>query len=512
MNTNNKKLRIAIIGSGISGIATAHVLKKNGFEVVVFERSVKPGGVWATAYPDVHLQNIYTQYHLSDFPWPVKPDFHPSGIQIFAYLSLAIERLELDVRLQHEVVALTDNAQGWLVKYRNNGLDTEQQFDFAIISTGHYTQNKNHPLLDGEEDFAGNIITELDIKDLSVFNNKKTVVAGFGKTALDITTFATEHATEVHHVFRSPHWVVSEKVLGLHFTHLLFNRFGTVMMRSWAHPTAAERFLHRRLKFLVMGFWKMLTAVFRFQVKKHGRGKSKDAKERLKTILPKNNLIVDIGSRTALFPEKYLPMLAKGTIIPHHAALKGFTKEAIVLADGTSVPCDLVVLCLGFCSPKFRFLPQQYRDLLEKESDGTQLYRHLIHPRIPKLAFAGFNHGFMHVPMAEVGAQWIAAMLLGELQLPTAEAMEESCKKVSQWKKDNMNFEPARAYATSTRFQQYLDILLKDIGVSPYRKMPNIFAEIFSRYKATDYKNITEEYISVRKKTKKQLTPVNVNT
>src|SRR6185436_15282886 len=102
-----KGSRIAVIGAGISGIATANILKKNGFEAVVFEKSAKLGGVWATAYPAVHLQNIYTQYHLSDLDWSVKPDLHPTGEQILQYLYEVVNHFKLDVRLGHEVIRLT---------------------------------------------------------------------------------------------------------------------------------------------------------------------------------------------------------------------------------------------------------------------------------------------------------------------------------------------------------------------------------------------------------------------
>ncbi|MEO8354579.1 MAG: hypothetical protein ABI621_01565 [Chloroflexota bacterium] len=43
---------------------------------------------------------------------------------------------------------------------------------------------------------------------------------------------------------------------------------------------------------------------------------------------------------------------------------------------------------------------------------------HLIHPRIPRLAFAGFNHGYMHVTSLEIGTLWLCAYLRGELELP----------------------------------------------------------------------------------------------
>jgi cation diffusion facilitator CzcD-associated flavoprotein CzcO len=57
-------VRVAVIGAGISGITAAHVLKKNGFEGVVYEKADRPGGVWAVAYPQITLQNLRQHYHL----------------------------------------------------------------------------------------------------------------------------------------------------------------------------------------------------------------------------------------------------------------------------------------------------------------------------------------------------------------------------------------------------------------------------------------------------------------
>jgi cation diffusion facilitator CzcD-associated flavoprotein CzcO len=103
-----KGSRIAVIGAGISGISAANILKKNGFLPTVFEKHEKVGGVWATAYPGVHLQNIYTQYHLSDFDWPFQPDLHPTGEQTMRYLTTAVEYLKLDIRLGHEVMEVRE--------------------------------------------------------------------------------------------------------------------------------------------------------------------------------------------------------------------------------------------------------------------------------------------------------------------------------------------------------------------------------------------------------------------
>ncbi|NJK57937.1 MAG: NAD(P)-binding protein [Pleurocapsa sp. SU_5_0] len=48
---SQKNKRIAVIGAGISGIAAANVLKKQGYEAVIFKKSTVIGGVWAVAYP-----------------------------------------------------------------------------------------------------------------------------------------------------------------------------------------------------------------------------------------------------------------------------------------------------------------------------------------------------------------------------------------------------------------------------------------------------------------------------
>jgi hypothetical protein len=68
-----------------------------------------------------------------------------------------------------------------------------------------------------------------------------------------------------------------------------------------------------------------------------------------------------------------------------------------------------------------------------------------------------------------------------------------------------MAFEPTRSYLILTRFQQYLDTLLLDLDVNPYRKMPNLLSEIFARYDSSDYASVIKEY---EEKMAKRLTPL----
>lgn len=508
--SSSGRKRVAIIGAGISGLAHADVLERCGFSVVLFERSERLGGVWARAYPDVTLQNTWWGYHLSSFPWPFTPDEHPTGAQILRYLEALVETRKLDVRLSHDVVSAREaEGGGWTVVAQGPAGEHTEHFDHLVVSVGQYTEGKHSLELEGASTFSGTIITEREIGDLSRFDGKRVVVVGFGKSALDMATFAAPRAAIVHHVFRTPRWTLPRMIYGVHYTKLLFNRFGSVMMTGWAHPTAAERFLHRRTS-VVAGFWGMLEAVFTSIIRREGAGHGAAGDARIAAVMPEHPLLPDLRSAAALATPGYYRHVGAGTIQPHRAEVIGLSKDGVRLSNGEELAADVVVLSVGSRSPSFPFLDAKTRALLEAEADGVQLYRHVVHPRLPTLGFAGFNHGFLHVPAAEIGALWLAALWRGELTLPSAEDMERDVEHVRAWKRANIHFEPSRSCAVNTRFQQYLDIMLADLRLSPYRKLPNVFAEVFGPYRPADYVGVVDEHL--KRPRGKALTPVSLPT
>ena len=111
-----------------------------------------------------------------------------------------------------------------------------------------------------------------------------------------------------------------------HYTSLMFTRFGTVMMPSWAHPTAPERFLHKRLGFIVSGVWKFVSQIFRLQASVHGLRRGRAARHRLRTVLPRHVFVGDLRSAFALAPTGYYRLIAEGRILPYHSELSGFSR------------------------------------------------------------------------------------------------------------------------------------------------------------------------------------------
>lgn len=489
--------RVAIIGAGIAGLAHADVLERYGYTCVLFERAARAGGVWAQTYAGVTLQNTWWDYHLSSFPWPFEPELHPTGAEVLRYLEALVEARGFDLRLQHEVVAVREQPDGtWEVRFRvaDEPEARTEHFDRVVVSVGLYL-DKARPQLPGEASFQGRVMTERDLQDGTELEGARVVVVGFGKSALDMATLATSSAAAVHHVFRTPRWTVPRRLFGVPSTSLLFNRFGSVWMPSWVHPSVFERFLHRRT-LLIAAFWRTLQAVLATLARWQARGTGAEGAARLETVLPDHAFLPDLRSASALTPPGYYAHVASGGIQPHHAEVVGFTEAGLQLADGAVIEADVVVLSIGSRPPTFPFLAPEVRALLESESDGAQLYRHLVHPELPTLGFAGFNASFMFVPGAEIGALWLAALWDGKLELPSTEAMKRATAHVRRWKREHLHFEPSRARSVNTRFQQYLDVLLTDLGVNPYRKLPNVVAEVVAPYAPADYAGVVDEFLA----------------
>jgi dimethylaniline monooxygenase (N-oxide forming) len=487
--------RIAIIGSGVSGIASARVLKRFGHEVIVYERSDRIGGVWAIAYPAVRLQNIAEHYRLSDFPWPFAVDEHPTADQILRYLRAAIDHFGIDVRPRHEIAAMEELPDGWQCEIVTPRGTVLERFDHVIVATGQYSGEQSDLGIPGRDRFTGQVLTERQIPDLSIFDGKTVAVVGFGKTALDLATFAVERGAAVHHVFRSPRWLIPRILFGSRMNLAVAKRVAAFMMPAWVHSNPFEAVIHRWFGFLVAGYWRGTEGAIRLATGLHPFH-PKDVRARMRELEPDRPLTYQIRA-AGIPPDDYHRMVLAGRIIPHRGAVTAYAERGLLLDGGKEVPADIVVLAIGHKQPRFPYLPQSYRDLLASEPDGVQLYRHLIHPRIPRLAFAGFNHSFLHISCVEVSMIWYAAAIAGDLALPPPDEMEASAARVSQWKRDNTLFELTRSYGLATRFHNYIDVLLRDLGVR-HRRKASRFAESTETYYPADYAGVFDEYQAVR--------------
>ncbi len=491
-------MRIAVIGSGVSGIGAAKVLSRLGHEVIIYEKASRIGGVWALAYKQVRLQNVAAHYRFTDFDWPFPVDEHPGVADVMAYLEAAIVHYDLDIRLGHEVVSMSETPEGWQLRIASDGGDIKEQFDRVIIAAGLFSGAQAEMNLAGATDFEGQILTERTLAEegasnLTALAGKRVAVIGFGKTAVDLASMAADGGAEVIHVFREPRWLLPRRVLGRNLADIAAARMSTRMSPSWVHWDRGEAAMHKYFPLTVKAYWKGSEWLFRATMGLHPLYFDPKVRKRMAALLPEQALTYQMRAAAALAPDRYFDQVRAGDISPARGNVTGLNKAGIVLSNGEKITADTVIVAVGYKAPEFSFLPEKFRKLMTKDADGAQLYRHVIHPGIPRLAFAGFNHCYMHMAGVEIATLWYGAVIAGQLQLPSEDEMLACTARITAWKQKNSLFEPTRAYGVGGRFHNYLDILLAELGLKAKRKS-GALRDHFLPYLAKDYAGVFDEY------------------
>merc|ERR1712224_238812 len=167
-----------------------------------------------------------------------------------------------------------------------------------------------------------------------------------------------------------------------------------------------------------------------------------------------------------------------------------FTKDGVVLVDGTEIQADVVIYGTGF-KKSYALFDDVTRQRLAAERDGLYLFRNIIPPGVSDLAFIGsevstFNNILTH----GLQALWLQKMLTGEMQIPKKTEMQRIVEKEQAWKRSWMPPSSARASIWQLHMMTYHDNLCKDMQVRHKRKGGNFVAEIFVPYSAADYKDL----------------------
>ncbi len=105
---------------------------------------------------------------------------------------------------------------GWFLHYENRktGETGRQSFDFIVVATGLYS-NPFMPEISAQDQFQGKIMHSSEYLDPNAIKGDDTVIVGFGKSALDIATDATNYAKQVTLLYRQAHWPIPVDILNL---------------------------------------------------------------------------------------------------------------------------------------------------------------------------------------------------------------------------------------------------------------------------------------------------------
>lgn len=206
--TRARKLRIAIIGAGASGIMALIKLREAGIEdVTIYEKADTLGGTWRdNRYPGVTCDVPSHGYRYSFEPNPEWSRVCAPGTEILDYLKEVARKhnVEAAIRYGHEVTRANWRDRHW---HLETSKGDQGAFDAVITATGIL----HHPVMPdipGLDDFEGEAFHTARWKDEVSLAGKRVGVIGTGSTATQIVGAVVDEVAHLSLFQRTAQWIL----------------------------------------------------------------------------------------------------------------------------------------------------------------------------------------------------------------------------------------------------------------------------------------------------------------
>ncbi|OQV04641.1 hypothetical protein CLAIMM_09494 [Cladophialophora immunda] len=410
-----RKLRVATIGAGFSGLTLAHKLRYQHPEMhdivenVIFEARGDVGGTWlVNTYPGVQCD---VAAHLYAFPFDPNTEwskFYASGEEIFEYITRTVKKwnLDRDVQLNTKVVGAywLDDSGKWKLLVEHNGIQREEFADILVSGQGFLNLWK-WPEIEGLQSFKGKLVHSADWDHDYDYSNKRIAVIGNGSSGIQILpALAKKEGTDVTSFQRGPTWVISRMspslLLGRNvaesnpvYTEEQKRRF---RIDPQYHNKYRKELIHRinkAFRLFVRDSPENLDAT-KFAIKQMSDKLNNDP-ELCEKLIPK----WELGCRRVTPGEGYLESFLLPNVHLTQSPITKITENAVHTADGKVLEVDVVVCATGFDSGR-------------KMADEPESYLSMACPDFPNyFIFTGPNAVVGHGSLIE-GLGWVSEWMI----------------------------------------------------------------------------------------------------
>jgi cation diffusion facilitator CzcD-associated flavoprotein CzcO len=306
-----------LIGGGPAGLATAAAMKARGLRGVVLDKGTTIGSSWTGHYDRLHLHTPRELSALPGLPIPKEMGRWVARDDVVRYLELYAAHHDLDVRLGSEVrrVDSGTGGRGWTLTLADG---TTHQAPYAVVATG-FNHTPREPDVPGLQGYSREVILARHYRNGASLAGKDVLVVGTGNTGTELAVDLVEHGARrvrlavrtVPHILRRSAGPYAAQYTGIAVRRLpvpLVDRAAALMERATMPDLTAY-------------------------------GMPRPDTGLLSRVVNDNAIPVqDVGIVAAI---------RSGTVEPV-AALEAFDGDEVLLADGTRISPDAVVLATGY--------------------------------------------------------------------------------------------------------------------------------------------------------------------
>ncbi len=209
----DRPFRVAIIGAGMSGIATAYRLGQAGIDYVILEKNADIGGTWLeNRYPGcrVDVPNHFYSYSFAQTSeWP---QYFSTQSVLLDYFRACAEEFGIreHVRFETEVVdARWDDDRGrWDLTVRTADGGTETVQAQALVSAVGQLNRPKLPDIPGRERFTGRAFHSARWDPAVELAGKRVAIIGTGASAAQFIPPVADVAESLTVFQRTPPWLL----------------------------------------------------------------------------------------------------------------------------------------------------------------------------------------------------------------------------------------------------------------------------------------------------------------
>ncbi|XP_014638919.1 PREDICTED: dimethylaniline monooxygenase [N-oxide-forming] 2 [Ceratotherium simum simum] len=445
--------KVAVIGAGVSGLASLKCCVDEGLEPTCFERTEDIGGLWrfkenvedgqASIYQSVITNTSKEMSCFSDFPMPEHfPNFLHNS-KLLEYFRIFAKKFDLLKYIQFQTTVLSvkkhpdfSSSGQWEVVTESNGKEQRAVFDAIMVCSGHHIL-PHIPLesFPGIERFKGQYFHSRQYKHPEGFEGKHILVIGIGNSASDIAVELSKKAAQVFISTRHGSWVmgrISED--GYPWDVIFHTRFSS-MLRNVLPRTIVKQMMDQQ-----MNRW--------FNHENYG-------------LEPQNKYLMKEPVVNDDLPSRILYGAIKVK-----SRVKELTETSAIFEDGTvEENIDIIVFATGYTF-SFPFLEESF---VKVEENMVSLYKCVFPPHLEKSTFAciGLIQPLGSIfPTVELQARWVTRVFKGLCTLPSERTMMEDIIKRNEKRIDL--FGKSQSQILQTNYIEYLDELASEIGVKPH--------------------------------------------
>ncbi|WP_320671580.1 flavin-containing monooxygenase [Patulibacter defluvii] len=335
-----ERVRVAIVGSGFSGLAVGiRLLQEGERDFVILERAGDIGGTWRdNAYPGCACDVPSHLYSFSFAPNPNWSNTFSPQREIWEYQRDVAARFGVNpyVRTNAAVqeARWDEDAQRWIVTTERGTVSAQ----VLISGTGPLCEPliPNLPGLDtfeGEQFHSARWNHDYDLR------GKRVAVVGTGASAIQFVPRIQPQVGQMTVFQRTPAWVLprpSRPVTPVE--RFLYRRF-PLLQRAMRGAIYANR----EMLLFPYKYARPTKAILRAVAEGHMRRQVPDATLRAKV---KPNF--DVGCKRILISNDYLPALGKSNVEVVTHGVSEVRPNSIVASDGSEREVDAIIFGTGF--------------------------------------------------------------------------------------------------------------------------------------------------------------------